>query len=397
MQVVEKETPAPKSIRSATADLPLLERLGVRYFRKLSIAHGKVDAGDGVAYLNPQERHELRRVVRSGVTRAAIAGALSTIASGTAEIIARSILHPDALTATTATQVKLWIVIGSATAIASVIEISYLYWDGLKTVHELTRVAGLELFPEGERTAVSQAMARAALELPNPTAAVFGIDPRREASKFGLFVASIVYKAKVSASNFLAKALFRRVLGRALVRAWLPLVAVPVTAAWNGIVAWLILREARVRAMGPSAAEEMTDAFFTEVGDGGLSDLARAAALRAVASSIVRTRDMHPNLVELLHRVRKLVGDIDAQSLDDPHEFIACLEKLTHDEQSLVLGVLSIAAILDGRLTHAEKKLVAQARLACGRTPNIDALDHLRKSFLAGDALDREALRVVGN
>ncbi len=397
MQVAEsrKSGAPPQSIRSATADLPLLERLGVRYFRKLSSFHGIVDAGDGVAYLNPQERHELRRVVRSGITRAAVAGALSTIASGTAEIIARRILHPDAPDATWETQVKLWTVIGTATAVASILEISYLYWDGLKTVHELTRVAGLELFPEGERTAVSQAMARAALELPNPTSAVFGIDPRREASRFGLFVASVVYKAKVSASNFIAKALFRRVLGRALVRAWLPLVAVPVTAAWNGIVAWLILREARVRAMGPSAAEEMTDAFFKEAPP--LSDLARAATLRAVASSIVRTKDMHPNLVELLHRVRKFVGDIDAQSLDDPHEFIACLEKLTHDEQSLVLGVLSIAAILDGRLTRAEKNLVAQARIACKRAPNIDALDHLRKSFLAGDALDREALKVVGN
>ena len=386
---------ALRSSRWSGSDLPLLERLGVRYFRSLSRAHGPIDAGDGVAYLNPQERHELRRVVRSGVTRAAVAGGLSTVVSGVAEIIARATLHPDAPNATWNTQVKLWTVIGVATACASVIEISYLYWDGLKTVHELTRVAGLDLFPEGERTAVSQAMARAALELPNPTAAVFGIDPRREASKLGLFIASIVYKAKVSASNFVAKALVRRVLGRVLVRTWLPLVSVPITAAWNGIVAWLILREARVRAMGPSAAEEMIDAFFAEAP--ALSDLAKAAALRAVASSIVRTRDMHPNLVELLTRVRARVGDIDAHALDDPRQFITCLAELDHDEQSLVLGVLSIAAILDGRLTRAEKLLVAHARVACGRAPNIAALEHLRRSFLAGDALDREALKVVGH
>src|SRR5262249_51234454 len=144
-------------------------------------------------------------------------------------------------------QVKLWTVIGGATAAASIVEISYLYWDGLRTVHELAREAGLELFPEGERTAVAQAMARAALELPNPTAAVFGVDPRREASKLGLFFASIVYKLKISVSNFVMKALVRRAFARAFVRAWLPLVSVPVTAAWNGIVAWLILREARVR------------------------------------------------------------------------------------------------------------------------------------------------------
>ncbi|MEO8877234.1 MAG: hypothetical protein ABI461_16690 [Polyangiaceae bacterium] len=395
MTPADTDVDSPESIRRDTAELPLLERLGVRYFRSLSKAHGPIDAGDGVAYLNPKERHELRRVVRAGVTRAAAAGAFSTVVSGVAEIIARAQLHPDSPTATAGTEVKLWLVIGIATACASVVEISYLYWDGLKTVHELTRVAGLDLFPQGERTAVSQAMARAALELPNSTAAVFGVDPRREASKLGLFIASIVYKAKISASNFVAKALIRSAFGRVLVRTWLPLVSVPVTAAWNGIVAWLILREARVRAMGPSAAEEMVDAFFGAAPE--LSDLAKAAALRAVASSIVRTRDMHPNLVELLIRVRARVGDFDTHALDDPHEFIACLKELSHDEQSLVLGVLSIAAILDGKLTRAEKLLVGAARQACGREPKLAALDHLRKSFLAGDALDREALKVVGN
>ncbi|MGH7284795.1 MAG: LBF_2804 family protein, partial [Polyangiaceae bacterium] len=287
------EEAMPKSVRPTHDDLPLLERLGVRYFRRLSDAFGKIDAGDGVAYLNPNERKALRRVVRFGVTRAAIAGALSTVVSGTAELIARHHLHPDSRHATWHTQVQLWTVIALATAGASVVEISFLYWDGLRTVHELAREAGLELFPEGERTAVAQAMARAALELPNPTAAVFGVDPRREASKLGLFFASIVYKLKISVSNFLVKALVRRALSRAFVRAWLPLVAVPVTATWNGIVAWLILREARVRAMGPSAAIEMIGVLFENAHD--LSDLGRAAALRAVASSIVRTRDMHPN------------------------------------------------------------------------------------------------------
>ena len=382
----------PKSVRPTHDELPLLERLGVRYFRRLSDVFGKIDAGDGVSYLNPDERKALRRVTRAGITRAAIAGALSTIASGTAEIIARNILHPEVNTSWDV-QVKLWSAIAGATAAASVVEIGYLYWDGLRTVHELAREAGLELFPEGERTAVAQAMARAALELPNPTAAVFGVDPRREASKLGLFFASIVYKLKISVSNFLIKALVRRAFARAFVRAWLPLVSVPVTAAWNGIVAWLILREARARAMGPSAAIEMIGVLFENVTD--LSDLGRAASLRAVASSIVRTRDMHPNLVELLVRVREKVGDIDAKALDDPHEFLACLHELPADEQSLVLGILSVAAILDGRLTRAEKQLVLAARGACGREADLRPIEDLRRRFLAGDALDREHLKNI--
>ena len=37
---------------------------------------------------------------------------------------------------------------------------------------------------------------------------------------------------------------------------WLPFVAVPITAAWNAYVCRLIMREARIRAMGPSDASE---------------------------------------------------------------------------------------------------------------------------------------------
>ncbi len=389
------ESSKPASVKPTSAELPLLERLGVGYFRNLSKAYGPIDAGDGVSYLNPDERKTLRRVVKAGIIRAAIAGALSTVVSGTAEIIARDILHPDSGHATIHTQVKLWAVIIGATAIASVFEIAYLYWDGLKTVHELSREAGLELFPQGERTAVAQAMARAALELPNPTRAVFGVDPRREASKMGLIFASIVYKAKISVSNFLVKALVRRAASRAFVRAWLPLVAVPITAAWNGIVAWLILREARIRAMGPSAAIEMVGELFD--GLPPISDAGRAAALRAVASSIVRTRDMHPNLVELLVRVREKVGDIDAQALDDPYELLACLEHLPKAEQDLVIGILSVAAILDGRITRAERRLVATARIACKKRADFARLELLRHRFMNGDALDRALLRAVAD
>ena len=41
--------------------------------------------------------------------------------------------------------------------------------------------------------------------------------------------------------------------------------AVPVTAVWNGVVSWLVMREARLRAMGPSAAVALVDAVFDDV------------------------------------------------------------------------------------------------------------------------------------
>src|SRR5262249_35162317 len=125
---------------------------------------------------------------------------------------------------------RFYAIVGAATIVASIIEIGFLYWDGLRSVHRLSEVAGLDLFPnEDEEDAVAAAMARAALELPNPVASLFGVNPRRESSRLRLVVASIAYKAKVSITNFVMKAIVRRALGRAMVRSWLPFVAVPLT------------------------------------------------------------------------------------------------------------------------------------------------------------------------
>jgi hypothetical protein len=382
-----------------TAESPLLERLGVRYFRRLSESIGPVDAGDGVHYLNPDERHAMRRVERGTILRACGAGALSTMVSAAAEVLAHPLLGPNPDTASTAAQLQFWGIVLAATAAASIVEIGYLYWDGLRSVHRLAHVAGLDLFPDGslieghgERVAVAHAMARAALELPNPTAAVLGVDPRREASKLGLVLASVVYKAKISVSNFLIKAIVRRMLGRAFVRAWLPFVAVPITAVWNGLVAWLVIREARIRAMGPSAVIEMVTNILSTHPE-TLSVDGQAAMLRAVASSIVRTRDLHPNLVALLTYAKSRVGDADTHALDDSRSFLAALHTLVPSEQTLVLEMLSVAAIIDGRLTPSEKQLLREARAACGRSSNLAATQRLRRAFVAGDALDVALLR----
>jgi hypothetical protein len=375
---------------------PLLERLGVGYFRRLSSAFGPVDAGDGVHFLNPKERKALAEVVRGAVTRACIAGALSGGASALAEILARPVLGPEPDLATYGEQVEYWGILGGVTAVASVIEIAFLYWDGLRSVHRLSLAAGLDLFPEAhvpEEAAVANAMARAALELPNPSHELFGIDPMREASKLGAVVASVVYKAKISASNFLLKLVVRRFLGRALVRAWVPLVAVPVTAAWNGVVAWLVQREARVRAMGPSAAKEMVDVLFSR--GPALSREGGAAAARAVAASIVRTRDLHPNLVALLLEVQARVGDVDTHAISDARLFLDRLRALAPEEQRVVLQLLGVASILDGRLTKPERRLLGDARAATGRPRDLTAVFRLRRAFLRGDAVSPEMLEAL--
>jgi hypothetical protein len=377
---------------------PLLERIGVAYFRSLSRGVTVVDV-DGVHYLNPQERAALGKVAQGAVIRAAIAGALSSLVSVTAELLALPLVAPGAgghvaLSAT----VRFWGIVIGATALAAALEIGFLYWDALRSVHRLAVVAGLDVFGDAraERAAVAGGLARAALELPNPTGAVFGVNARREASRLELAVASLVYKLKISVTNFVLKALVRRMLGRTALRSYLqvlvPFVAIPVTAAWNAIVAYLVLREARLRAMGPSAAHVLAGHVL---GDASLSEKGRVGVLRAVASSIVRTEDLHPNLIALLHEVVERIGHPDVRGVDDPQAFLALLHDLPTEERPVVLRMLVVAAVLDGRLTRKERRLLRDAFGAAGMALDLSAVHALRKAIVGGDAVDLPMVSAV--
>ena len=376
---------------------PYLERVGLGYFQRRSKSKPAAESLDAVHELNPHERAGLRKVVAGAVTRASIAGALSGGISAAAEVIATSLL-PEGASVWSQASLQFWAVVGGATLFATVLEIGFIYWDTLRSVHELSRTAGLKLFAgEKESEAVAAALARAALELPDPTDAAEGVDPHRMASKWRLLFASLVYKAKVGVTNFLVKALLRRVMGRVMTRGALqtlvPFVGVPVTAAWNGVVTWLVLREARLRAMGPSAVRALCDVVYGDVPR--LSDAGKLATVRAVAAAIVETEALHPNLHALLVEVRRRAGDTGQNELDDPRAFLQQLQALETLEQRLALQVLAIACIVDGRLARNEKVLLVEALAACGREVELGKVEALRKAFVDGDGLDDEAVRAL--
>jgi hypothetical protein len=376
---------------------PLLVRLGIEYLRGFAGRRARPVAADAIHLLNPEERKKLQAIERGAIARAALAGALSSLVAAVVELaITRPLLGPRPRNASIGDQARFYAVLGAATVIASAIEIGFLYWDGLRSVHRLSHEAGLDLFPETEDddAAVAAAMARAALELPNPIQNLFGVNPQREASKLRLFIASIVYKAKISVTNFLMKMLVRRAIGRAAVRSWLPFVAVPFTAAWNGVVCRLIIREARIRAMGPSAAKEMIDVILEAHGR-DLGELARQCLVRAVASSIVRTEDLHPNLVALFREAAARAQTDIPVDVDDTRVFLTQLPELGPNEQTCILRVLAVASIIDGRLTRNEKRLLMEARRVCGRDADLGAIIVLRRAFVDGDSLDRAQITAL--
>jgi hypothetical protein len=373
---------------------PLLERLGTKYLEGLDGAAPDVVAEDAIHILNPRERKDLRAVERGVIIRAGLAGALSALASSVAEVLATPMLGPDPDSASPSAQLRFWGVVGGVTVVASILEIGFLYWDGLRSVHRLASVAGMRFAAGGaEKKAVAVALARAALELPNPPRPTFGIDPLRGASKWQLALASLLYKLKITVTNFAVKALVRRVLGRAAVRAWLTFVAVPVTALWNAIVCWQVIREARIRVMGPSAAKELVGSLLPK--EMSLSAAGRKEAARAIGVAVVGSRDLHPNLLALFQEVHARVGDIDQNGLDDTEAFTKAVCGLPQAEQSAVLRLFVTAIILDGRLARDELRLLETIQRSTGRAVDRSPAERARRAFVRGEPVAPEVLKVV--
>lgn len=364
---------------------PLLERLGVLYFRRMSASLPNVQTQDAIYVLNADERKALAGIVRGTVFRACLAGAASAAIAAAAEAYAEKTYGATHVNFDIA--LHYWSIVIGFTVVAAILEILFLYWDSLRAVHRMARAAGYDPFGQNagdDQAAVASALARAALELPNPTESTFGVNPHREASKIKLLFASLLYKVKVSITNFAIKLLVRRIAGRALVRTWLlPFLAIPGTAAWNGIVCYIVLREARIRVMGPSAAHELIAAIFDQKIP--LSTEARVTLVRAVASSIVRTEDLHPNLQAVLVEVMRRIEDPLPEGVDDSLVFLDKLRDLTVPERRMALQVLAAAAIIDGRFSGTETKLVREALHVCGLQPDVEPVDRLRKAFVRGD------------
>jgi hypothetical protein len=379
----------------------VVEALAVRYFKRRAHKTLVPESRDAVYFLNPQERRALRRIERIAVLRAALVGAVCAGCGAVVNILAQPLLGEDPSVATWG----MWAEFLTVTLLAALplvaIELSLIYWNAIDSVHQLAAAAGLPLFKareagedvvhrEGEEEGhedeiFAAVLARAALEIPNPPRPMFGIDPRREASRLRILMATLVYKAKVSLTKFIARTLLTRIFGRAALRAWIPYVAIPITALWDALVCRRALREARLRAIGPSAAQELLGFILAPHPEP--SPALREALLRAIGTAVVRSRDFHPNLIQLLDDLKDRIGDVASEGLDDVPRFIDCLRKLAPAEQRSALHLLVVACILDGRVRQGERAIMSRAFRVCGKGPPRIQVLVLQRALLSGDAL----------
>ncbi len=375
---------------------PKLEKMGLERFARHDKRYPPLVGGEVVHLLDDGERDRIRKLARRMVLIAFGIGAMSGLISSIASFV---LAVPEDVQTTFWEDLRDFLIVNGVTIGATAIEVAILYRFALQTVHLIAREAGIRLVPRGEnpasdeQRAVALALARAALELPNPPKNPFGINPYREISKWRLVLTTIFYKLKISLTNFILRILIRRIGGRTIIKAYLTFTDVFVTGAWDAWVAWRMVRQARIRALGPSACETLMRDILR--GEGKVRKEVLLAMQRAVASTIVRERDVHPNLLALMRSISRRVGRVTVPDLDDTTMFLAELDALTRHESDLVLEVLVLASFPDGRVSRSEIALLTAILGRQGRSLDVAALKRVCRRFVNGDDISRAMLQSV--
>ncbi|MBE0437430.1 MAG: hypothetical protein IBX56_16695 [Methylomicrobium sp.] len=347
-----------KSIYQREEPEGFLETLGVRYYRFLAKKAGT---------------SELHNVSIDDLQPDATLQALSTNITAFAAVIAFAI---GALT----TFVTIWIewtfqasmttaayylLYGSVLIVMLTVEMTVLFWLGLKIVYSLACLTGhnqaTKDFCLPGDDAVPNILARAALEVPDPIIRYLGIDPLKHLSKSKLFLVTLLYKAKVILSSLGVKFLLVRFFGKGDIRLTFSWVAIPITGLWDAFTLYKVAREARLRLFGNKLAEHIVMNVITDDVIAKLSPKAREGSVRAVAVMMVLAQHYHPNMLVLLHRLCSTFEIDETTEYDNWEDFLALLDEVAEHERYFLLDLLCVSAAFDGHLSQLERYHLPEA------------------------------------
>ncbi len=339
-------------------DPSFLEKLGVKYYRYLAEKSGTA-ALKNISIDDLPPDATLQALASNITSFAAVIafaiGAITTFVSIWVEWTYKGSMDTTSY----------YLLYGSSLIIMLAIEMSVLFWLGLKTVYSLACLTGHNrsakdsLLPGDD--AIPNILARAALEVPDPVIHYLGIDPLKHLSKSKLFLVAFLYKAKVVLSGLAVKFVLIRLFGKGETRNAFSWIAIPITGIWDAFTLYKVAREARLRLFGNKLAEHIVSEMLTDEFIAQLSPKAREGSVRAVATMMVLAQNYHPNLLVLLLRLCDTFQIDDSYEYDSWEDFLTVLDEVSAEERYFLLDLLSVSAAFDGHLSKLERHHLPEA------------------------------------
>lgn len=325
----------------------------------------------------------LKRARRWIITWAAVAGMISGTLIGGAEWWMREFATSNWDAMSLREQLPYWASYMAVAGGITALEIGFLYWNALRGVASITRLAGLNygqtepLEPDIQLTV--HGVSRAALEYPSPGSLIYGVDPHAYLRGWKLTFRALLYRLKISLSSFLLRLLLRRLLGRLTLRGFLPVLTGPLYAVWNAWIAARILQEAYLQARGPALVKHLMETLADS------DDHTRKLVAQGVGGLIMRNQHPHPNLVLLLARLLdSLPAKPQAIEVDWPTT-LRDYTQLTGPSLHTLLSALTQATLLSGTYHGSRKRFLKEVFATC-QTPLLnDDVKAQQQRLLSGE------------
>ncbi len=346
--MLNHKNPSPK-IQTKKAE-SLLEKIGVKYFNYLS----KRLERETEVHLKDIPSDKILQVVSNNITLNAIiiaflVGALTTVPAVVFEMYFRNAFSTFDYYA--------WLSV--ITLILLIIEVGVLYWIGMRSTYTLAHLTGYDgrheatLPPEYD---IKKMMVRSALELDDPNIEYLGINPHKYISKKWLVVAALLYKAKIMLTGIVIKLLLRKVAARYGVRVSFVWVAIPVTAIWDAIVMYKVIKDARLRLFGYHLSKYITEEIFTDERMKSYSPHIREGAIRTVSTVMSFSGSYHPNNIILLIRLGQNFEIEEHKDYDDLDKLLEHIKDASTEEKHLLRTLAGITASFDGKINKSERE-----------------------------------------
>ncbi|MCC5816444.1 MAG: hypothetical protein JJT78_16965 [Leptospira sp.] len=285
-----------------------------------------------------------------------------------------------------------WFWILLVLGIFTYIELYLVYRVGLKAVCKMAYYVGFDLSDDPILiTKNKNILSRIALEIPDHRLIVLGINPEKLLNKKSLFIKTIIYKAKIVASNFIAKLIVRRILARSALRAYSDFIIAPITGFWDGLVTYITLIEMRKRLFTRILAEDLLSNLINKCNIHGI--IFQELCMRAIASAVILNFKFHPNLEFLLLKLYENFGlpnDL-SHPLDDIEFFLNKLDTLDKEKyRGDLLALVYFCFAVDGKFTNFEKKIAK----SCKTLSSIESQNIITKLSKAINKCDIEIVNL---
>ncbi len=329
-------------IQAAEAKPSRLERFGVYYlnlFNRIDSKHNVFDLTDA------ELKRRVNRISRKGIVLSSLVGIICVFPTVWVDVHFTNspfVVHYG------------WV--AGVTLVSVLIEFYVLFLIALKAVHEVSELINLHAtsaeLGQGSLFSVTNILARAALELPDPELKILGIDPFKQVPKKNLFILGLLYKAKIFVTNFVLKYGLKAMSGNEIGGISVLYEALPVEAFWNSVVIERVVHEARLRLFGFALAHQIGKNVLQDHILEQLSPEARTGCLRAIGNALVMAQNYHPNMIILLLRFKDILQENEEHQYDDWDLFLDTLNKVTPRERLFLLDLFTLSAAFDGRLSH---------------------------------------------